>query len=89
MDLGVMSDVDGQGALEDDLPHTVGLRIDAGELPELRDEAEAIGFGLREISGTWLDDDRGRLVEGFADSNQRAAENVRVLAERRLYRLRG
>jgi hypothetical protein len=83
MDLGVMSDVDGQGALEDDLLHAVGLRIDAGELTEFRDEARAIGFGLREISGTWLDDNRGRLVEGFADSNQRAAEDLRVLAESR------
>jgi hypothetical protein len=32
VNLGVVANVDGQGTLEDDVLHSIGLGIDAGEL---------------------------------------------------------
>ena len=78
-----MADVHRQGALEDDVLDAAGLRVDVAEGAEFGDETCAVRFGLREMSRPRLDEQRGRLVRSGPDADQRAAEDVRVLAKGR------
>jgi hypothetical protein len=55
VNLGVVADVYGQGTLEDDVLHAIGLWIDAGEVAKFGDEARTSCFGLREKSSPRLD----------------------------------
>ena len=56
MDLGVVTDVDRQGALEDDVSHAGGLRVYAREVAQFGDEALTGGVVRREGAGARFDD---------------------------------
>ena len=64
--------------------HAGGLRVDAREVAQFGDEALTGGVVRREGASTRFDHERGNLPGGLADPDQRAAENLRVLAEGRL-----
>ena len=81
MDLGIVTNVDGQGALEDDVLHAIGLWIDAGEVAKFGDEARTRGFVSREGADARFDHQGRRLMWGGAEADERAAEGLRVLAE--------
>ena len=81
MNLGVVADVHGQGTLEDDVLHAIGRWIDAGEFAKFGDEARTRGFICREGSSAGFDDEGRRLMWGGAEADERAAKDLRVLAE--------
>ena len=67
--------------MEDDVLHAIGLRIDAGEIAEFSDEAGAVCFGLREGADARFDHQGRRLMWGDAEADERAAKDLRMLAE--------
>ena len=72
MDLGVVTDVDRQGALEDDVLHAFGQRAGLRDVAQFGDEAGAGGVVRREGAGTGLDDERRDLGRGFTEADERA-----------------
>jgi hypothetical protein len=81
VNLGVVADVHGQGTLEDDVLHAIGRWIDAGEFAKFGDEARTRCFICREGSSAGFDDEGRRLMWGGAEADERAAKDLRMLAE--------
>ena len=88
MDLGVVTDVDRQGALEDDAAHHLRARIHPGDAAQLRLEAFAGLARLRMGARLGFHHEGGNLPGGLAEPYERAARDVRMLAEGRLQALR-
>jgi hypothetical protein len=81
VDFGVVADVHGEAALEEDAGDGAGRWGSGGESEEFGGEAGAAGAGAGEMAGLGFDDERGFLARARAEADEGAAGDAGMAVE--------